>query len=123
MRLHLRVHFKTELFFKLHMLMHLFVYTSAKNNSMKRELKGLLYVALEDVPQTFFQGALRVAQKSEEKDTFDVLIDSLLDNAIEGVFEDAPKDALDNLSKDAHEATATCESKQNFVNILNFTCF
>ena len=52
--------------------------------------------------------------------TFDVVIDSLLDSAIEGAREDAPKDALNNLYKNAQEATLTCESKQNFVNVLNF---
>ena len=40
LRLNLRVHFKIELPFKLHMLMHLLVCKSAKNNSMKGELKG-----------------------------------------------------------------------------------
>ena len=38
--MHLRVHFKTDLPFKLHMLMHLLVCKCAKNNSMIGELKG-----------------------------------------------------------------------------------
>ena len=42
------------------------------------------------------------------------------DSAIKGVLEGAPEDAINNLFKDAQEATVTCESKQNFVNILNF---
>ena len=90
---------------------------------MKGELKGSLYVGLEGAPKTFFQGALKVAQKCEEKDIFDVVIDGLLDSAIEGVLEGAPRDAINNLYKDAQEATVTCECKQNFVNILNFQLF
>ena len=68
----------------------------------------------------FFYGALKVAQKSEEKDIFDVVINRLLDSAIEGVLEGAPRDAINNLYKDAQEATVICECKQNFVNILIF---
>ena len=48
------------------------------------------------------------------------MIDGLLDIAIEGVLEGAPRDALNNLYKDAQETTVTCEGKQNFVNILIF---
>ena len=47
----------------LHMLMYLLVCKSAKNNSMKGELKGSLYVALEGGPKIFFQRTLKVAQK------------------------------------------------------------
>ena len=90
---------------------------------MKGELKGSLYVGLEGAPKTFFQGALKVAQKCEEKDTSDVVIDGLTDSAIESVLEEAPKDAINNLYKDAQEATVTCKCKQNFVNILNFQLF
>ena len=68
----------------------------------------------------FLQGALKVAQKCEEKDTFDFAFDGLLDSAIEGVLEGAPNDAINNLYKDAQEATVTCEYKQNFINILIF---
>ena len=50
----------------------------------------------------------------------DVVIDGLLGSAIEGVLEGAPRDAINNLYKDAQEATVTCECKQNFVNILIF---
>ena len=85
MRLQLRVHFKIELPFKLHMLMHLLVYKSAKNNSMKGERKGSLYVPFKGVPKCFFQRAFKVAQSCEEKDIFGVVIDGLLDSAIEGV--------------------------------------
>ena len=105
------------------MLMHLLVYKSAENNSMKGELKGSLYVALEGAPKIFFQGALKIAQKCEETDTFDVVIDGLVDSEIEGVLVGAPKDAINNLYKVAQEATVTCECKQNFVNILNFQLF
>ena len=48
------------------------------------------------------------------------MIDGLLDIAIEGVLESVPRDAINNLYKDAQEATVTCECKQNFVNILIF---
>ena len=66
------------------------------------------------------QGALKVAQKCEEKDIFYVATDGLLDSAFEGVLEGAPWDAIINLYKDAQEATVTCECKQNFVNLLIF---
>ena len=94
------------------MLMHLLVFKSAKNNSMKGEIKGSLYVP--------FKGALKVVQKYEEKDIFDVVIDGLLDSAIEGILECAPRNAINNLYKAAQEATVTCECKKNFVNIIVF---
>ena len=47
-------------------------------------------------------------------------MDGLLDSSIEDAREGAVKDALDNLRKDAQEATITFESKQNVVNILHF---
>ena len=103
MRLNLWVHFKIESPFKLAMLIHLIAYNSAKNNSMKGERKGTLFVALEGAPKIFFQGALKVAQECEEKDTFDVFIDGILDSAIEGVIEGALKSAINNLYKDAQE--------------------
>ena len=46
------------------------------------------------------------------------MIDGLLDSAIEGVLEGAPKDAINNLYKDAQEGNITCECKQNYVIIL-----
>ena len=76
---------------------------------MKGELKGSIYVALEGARKIFFHGAFKVLQKGEEKDTFDVGTDGLLDSAIEDVLEDAPKNATNNLFKDAREATVTCE--------------
>ena len=48
------------------------------------------------------------------------MIDGLLDSAIEGVLEGVPRDAINNLYKDAQEATVTCECKRNFVNVLIF---
>ena len=87
---------------------------------MKGELKGSLYVPFKGAPEIFFQGALKVALKCEEEDILDVVIDGLLDSAIEGVLAGTPRDAANNLYKDAQEATKTCECKQNFVNILNF---
>ena len=45
------------------------------------------------------QGALKVAQKCEEKDIFYVVIDGLLDSAFEGVLDGAPRDAINNLYK------------------------
>ena len=45
--------------------MHLLVYKSAKNNSVKGELKGSLYVLFKRAPKIFFQGTLKVAQKYE----------------------------------------------------------
>ena len=48
------------------------------------------------------------------------MIDVLLDIAIEGVLEGAPRNAINNLYNDAQETTVTCEGKQNFVNILTF---
>ena len=103
--------------------MHLLVYKSAENNSMKGELKGSLHVGIEGAPKIFFQGALKIAQKCEEKDTFDVVIDGLVDSEIESVLVGAPRDAINNPYKVAQEATVTCECKQNFVNILNFQLF
>ena len=47
-------------------------------------------------------------------------MDGLLDSSIEDAREGAVKDALNNLCKDAQEATITFESKQNVVNILHF---
>ena len=85
---------------------------------MKGELKGLLYVPFKGTTKIFFQGTLKVAQKCEEKDIFGFVIDGLLYGAVEGVLEIAPRDAINNLHKDAQEATVTCECKQNFVNIL-----
>ena len=87
---------------------------------MKGELKGSLYAPFKGTPKLFFQGTLKVAHKCEEKDIFDVVIDSLLDSAIEGVLEGPPRDATNNLYKDAQEATVTCECTQNFVWILIF---
>ena len=98
LRLNLSVYFKIELLFKLLMLMHLLVYKSAKINSMKGGLKDSLHVAFKGAHKTFFQGELKVAQKCEQKDTFDSLIDGLsLGNRIEGVLEGAPRDAINNL--------------------------
>ena len=48
------------------------------------------------------------------------MTDGLLDSAFEGVLEGAPRDAINNLYKDAQEATITCECKQDFVNVLIF---
>ena len=87
---------------------------------MKGEVKGSLYAPFKGAPKIFIQGALKVAQKCEEKYIFEVVIDGLLDSAIEGVPEGAPRDAINNLYKNAQEATVTCECKQNFVNILIF---
>ena len=72
---------------------------------MKGELKGSLYVPFKGTTKIFFQGTLKVAQKCEEKDIFDVVIDGLLGSAIEGVLEGAPRDAINNLYKDEKEAT------------------
>ena len=63
------------------MLMHFLVYKSSKINSMK----GSLYVPFKGASKIFFQGALKVAQKCEEKDIFGVVINGLLVSAIEGV--------------------------------------
>ena len=67
MRLNLRVHFKIDLPFKLHMLMHLLVYKSAKNSSMKGELKDSLYVALEGTPKISFREDLMLYKNMEKK--------------------------------------------------------
>ena len=90
---------------------------------MKGELEGSFHVALEGAPKIFFQGTLKITQKGEEKDTFDVVMDCMLDSAFEIALEGAPKDVLKNLCKDSQEATITFESKQNVVNILNFQLF
>lgn len=79
---------------------------------MKGELEGSFYVALEGAPTTFFQGALKIAGKGEENDTFDLVTHGLL--------ESTPKDALNDQHKDPQGATITFESKKNFANILNF---
>ena len=47
--------------------------------------------------QVFFQGTLKVAQKCEEKDISDVVIDGLLYSVVEGVLEGVPRDAINNL--------------------------
>ena len=65
--------------------MHLLLHKRAKNNSMKGETEGSLYVPFKGVRKIFFQGAFKVAQKCEEKYIFDVVIDGLLESAIEGV--------------------------------------
>ena len=124
LRLNLTVHFKTELPFKLYMLMHVLVYKCAKIKSMKGELKSSLYVPFKGTPKIFFQGTFKVAQKCEEKDIFEVVIDCLLDSAIEVVLEGAPRDAINNLYKDAEKATVTCECKQNFIiyQFFSFCC-
>ena len=75
---------------------------------MKGELKNSLYIPFKGTTKIFFQGTLKIAQKCEEKDIFDVVIDGLLDSAVEGVIESAPRDAI-NLYKDTQEATITCE--------------
>ena len=118
LRLNLRVHFKIELRFILHMLMHLLVCKSSKNNSLKGELKGSLNVAFKSATKIFFQGTLKVGKKCKEKDSFEVVIDGLLDSAIESVLEGAPRDAINSLYKDAQETTVTF--KQNFINMLIF---
>ena len=79
---------------------------------MKGELEGSFYVALEGTPTTFFQGALKIAGKGEENDTFDLVTHGLL--------ESTPKDAINDLHKDPQGATITFESKKNFANILKF---
>ena len=48
--------------------MHFLVFKSAKNNSVKGVLKGSLYVPFKGAPKIFLQGALKVAQKCEEKE-------------------------------------------------------
>ena len=59
---------------------------------MTGELEGSLYIALASAPNIFFQWALKIAQKGEEKDKFDVVIDVLLYSAIEGADEGVPED-------------------------------
>ena len=54
---------------------------------MKGELQGPPYVPFKGTPKIFFQGILKIAQNCEERDIFDVVIDGLLDSAIEGVLE------------------------------------
>lgn len=51
---------------------------------MKGELQGSIYVGLEGTPEIFFQEALKIAQKGEEKDTLAVVIDGTHGSAIEG---------------------------------------
>ena len=70
------------------MLMHLLVLKSGKNNCLTGELES----SLASAPNIFFQWALKVAQKGEEKDKFDVVIDGLLYSAIEGADEGVPED-------------------------------
>ena len=90
---------------------------------MKGELVASIHVALEDAPDIFLQGGLKTTQKYEEKDKFGVAIDGLLDSEIEGSHEGEPKDALNDLHKDAQEVTLTFQSKQNVVNIFPFRLF
>ena len=87
---------------------------------MKGEIETSLHCALEIAPKSFFQEALKTTQKGEEKDAFDVVVQCPLDGVIKCSRESAPKDALNDLHKDAREATITFESKQNIVNVLNF---
>ena len=71
----------------------------------------------------FFKEHLKLHKKAEERDTFDVVIDALLDSALEGVLEGAHKDALNNLCKDAQEATETSESNGVFCKYVQFSAF
>ena len=48
------------------------------------------------------------------------MIDGLVDSVIEGVLEGVPRDPINNLCKDAQEATVTYECRHNFVNIIIF---
>ena len=61
---------------------------------MEGERKGSFYVPFKGAPKIFY--------------IFDNVIDCLLDSAIEGVLEGAPRDAINNLYEDAQEATVTC---------------
>ena len=99
--------------------MHLLVYESAKNNSMKVNLRVHFMFHLKEQPRFSFREHLKL-QKCEEKDIFDVVIDGLLDSAVEGVLEGAPRDEINDLYKDPQEASIICKCKQNFVNVLFF---
>ena len=50
-------------------------------------------------------------KNSKKKDTFAFKVDSLLGDAIESVPEVAPKNAHNNLRRDAHEVIMKFESK------------
>ena len=52
------------------MLMHLLVPKSAQNNSIKGEFEGSIYFALEDAPEIFLQGALKIVQNGVKKINF-----------------------------------------------------
>ena len=75
---------------------------------------------LKEYQRFSFRDHLKLHKNVKKKHIFKVVIDGLLDSAIEGVIQGAPRDAINNPYKDAQKATVTCECKQNFANILIF---
>ena len=74
MRLNLRVHFKIELPFKLHMLMHFASVQECKKQLNTGELKGSLYVALEGAPKISFREDLKLYKHMEKKINLTLLL-------------------------------------------------
>ena len=83
--------------------MHLLVHKSAQNSSIKDKLWGSLYLTIEGVPKISFNDHLKLYIKVK-KDEYDVAAGGLLDCLIGGALECAPRHALNELRKDAHEA-------------------
>ena len=63
----------------IHMLVHLLGHRGRQNDSIKSEFDRALYVALENTPKITLYGALKNAQKCEEKDAFYAAVDDPLD--------------------------------------------
>ena len=66
---------------------------------------GYFYVALEGAPKTFFEEHSELHNNLKKKMHFDIVIDVLFDSTTKGAREGAPKTALNDLHKDAQEAT------------------
>lgn len=83
--------------------MHLSVKKSAENDSIKYEIEGASYVVLEGTPESSLQEAPKNAQKGEEKDVFDVAVNSPLDDAIDGAPEGTSEGATKHAPTDLHK--------------------
>ena len=91
--------------------MHLSVKKSAENDLKKYEIERASYVVLEGTPEISLQEAPKNAQKGEEKDVFDVAVNSPLDDAIDGAPEGTPEGATKDAPTDLHKrCTRRCIS-------------
>ena len=96
------------------------MHKGAENDSIKCELEGPLYFTLKGVPKISLKVVLKNAQKNEEKDACDLIVDGLFCGAFDSAPEGVPKYVLNDVRKGAQESTIKFESKQNIVNGLIF---